>query len=262
MGAHQSLPLRHTIRHHTNCKYGTQLIVAANRSAVDQYLHYIGSTGVSFSHHCLLHLHLFQSVEGLDFTIPLSNVIKSFISSVDKMPPKKKSKAEEGKSKKEDEKKEEPEEESEEEEPEGDESKAKAADEEDHGRGKRKRRSSVENSFEPVDFTMQGDGKSGVKIIKGRGKALKEFPSVVASIEKRSTEDVLFGHKFLFGNRGSNLKKKELINNLLEFSGYLKAVPKGYDAEKLDAEDEIEEVRRHVVFDDCGGLVIIFSHYS
>lgn len=107
--------------------------------------------------------------------------------------------------------------------------------------GKRKRKSSVESAFEPADFTMQGTKQ--VKIIKGRGKKLKQMSSVVASMERHSLEDVLFAHKFLFGNRGSALKKKELMTNLLEFSGYLKEVPKGYDKDKLEAEDEFEEVR-------------------
>lgn len=107
--------------------------------------------------------------------------------------------------------------------------------------GKRKRKSSLESAFEPVDFTMHG-GKD-VKIIKGRGKKLKQMPSVVASMEKHSLEDVLFAHKFLFGNRGSTLKKKDLLANLHEFSGYLKEVPKGYDKDKLEAEDEIEETK-------------------
>lgn len=116
-----------------------------------------------------------------------------------------------------------------------------STEDEDRGRGKRKRKSSIETSFEPEDFTM--GGKPQVNIIKGRGKKLKDFPSVVASIEKHTTDEVLSAHKFLFGNRGSQLKKKELVDNLLEFSGYLKEVPKGYDEKKRDAEDEIEEVR-------------------
>jgi hypothetical protein len=85
------------------------------------------------------------------------------------------------------------------------------------------------------------------------------MPSVVASMEKHSLEEVLFAHKFLFGNRGSTLKKKDLLANLHEFSGYLKEAPKGYDKDKLEAEDEVEEVRTHVlsskedvcIFDDA-----------
>lgn len=166
-------------------------------------------------------------------TIPFSKLIESFTSSI-KMPAKKKSKKEDEEPKKEEKKEEE--EESEEESEEED-----STDDEDRGRGKRKRKSSIEAAFEPVDFTMAD--KPQVTIVKGRGKKLKEFPTVVASFEKCSTDDALFAHKFLFGNRGSHLKKKELVNNLLEFSGYLKEVPKGYDAKKLDAEDDLEEVR-------------------
>ena len=113
---------------------------------------------------------------------------------------------------------------------------------EGRGRGKRKRKSSLENSFAPEDFSMV-DKKTRVNVIKGRGKKLKVFPEVVASLETASTDDVLMAHKFLFGNKGSHLKKKELVDNLLEFSGYLKEAPEGYDEKKLEAEDEVEEVR-------------------
>lgn len=113
-------------------------------------------------------------------------------------------------------------------------------DENDDTPNKRQRKSSTEASFEPEDFTMQD--ASGVKIVIGRGKQLQDFPSVVASMEKHTTEDVLFAHKFLFGNKGSSLKKKDLLKNLGEFSGYLRQVPKGYDEDKLEKEDEREEV--------------------
>jgi len=106
---------------------------------------------------------------------------------------------------------------------------------------KRKRMSSLESSFEPVDFTMH-TGHAEVTIILGRGKELKEFPSVVASMEKHTMEDILFAHKFLFGNKGSSAKKKGLLENLGDFSGYLKKAPKGYDKDKLEKEDEREEV--------------------
>ncbi len=125
--------------------------------------------------------------------------------------------------------------------------------------GKRKRKSSVENAFEPLDFTMQGAKQ--VKIIKGRGKKLKGMPSVVASIESHSLEDVLFAHKFLFGNRGSTLKKKELTANLLEFSGYLKDAPKGYDKDKLEAEDELEEVRLSCFPSSVRKCILFCAHH-
>lgn len=165
------------------------------------------------------------------------------------MPPAKKSKKDEAaaKAKAEDEKKKAAakEEKSEEEESEDEsEEEENESDNEDRGRGKRKRKSSIENAFEPVDFTLQAGKTSEVVILQGRGKKLKEFPTVVASVEKHSTDDVLFAHKFLYGNRGSHLKKKDLIHNILEFSGYLKVAPKGYDPKKLDAEDEVEEVRK------------------
>ena len=117
----------------------------------------------------------------------------------------------------------------------------KDVDDED-SRGKRKRMSSSETSFEPGNFTVHDSSTSRVNVVVGRGKKLQEFPSVMSSMEKHTTEEILFAHKFLFGNKGSSAKKKELLENLGEFSGYLKKVPKGYDQEKLEKEDEREEV--------------------
>lgn len=110
---------------------------------------------------------------------------------------------------------------------------------EEGGRGKRKRKSYSESAFEPEDFTMKE--QPSVRIIKGRGKTLKDMPSVVESI-KRSSDDITFAHRFLYGKRGGKLSKKEMTSNILAFSGYLKLVPKGYDEKKLDAEDEEVEV--------------------
>mmetsp|Transcript_10469 Transcript_10469/g.30403 ORF Transcript_10469/g.30403 Transcript_10469/m.30403 type:complete len:324 (+) Transcript_10469:128-1099(+) len=159
------------------------------------------------------------------------------------MPPKKKTKADTAASKKKKEEEEKKmEEATKEEEDEESEEEDSETDDEERGRGKRKRKASADAAFEPEDFTMAGETTS-VKIIEGRGKKLKEFPSVVASMEKHTHEEVLFAHKFLYGNKGAALKKKELLANIFEFSGYLRKVPKGYDEKKLDAEDEREEER-------------------
>lgn len=172
--------------------------------------------------------------------MPLKRFLESIASSM--TPSKKKAKVEE-----------------EEEEESESESEDESTDDEDRGRGKRKKVSSAEAAFEPTDFTLS-KSNSQVKVIKGRGKKLKDFPSVRASMEKYSTDDVLTAHKFLFGNKGMQLKKKELVNNLLEFSGYLKAVPKGYSAKKLDAEDEVEEVRQKHASYYCRCIVSSESH--
>jgi hypothetical protein len=46
----------------------------------------------------------------------------------------------------------------------------------------------------------------------------------------------------LYTTRGK-VGKREIKGNILEFSGFLKDAPKGYDADKLEEEDEEAEVR-------------------
>jgi hypothetical protein len=116
------------------------------------------------------------------------------------------------------------------------------ADGKDQGRGKRKRKSSILTNFHPADFTMAETPI--VRIIKGRGKKLKDMPAVKASIEKYSnnSDEMNVAHRFLYTTRGK-VAKREIKANILEFSGFLKDVPKGYDAKKLEDEDEEAEVR-------------------
>lgn len=130
--------------------------------------------------------------------------------------------------------------EEEEEEESSDEEEEEETDDEDKGRGKRKRKSSLASSFEPVDFTMQE--QPALRIPTGRGKPLQSFPALASNVEKQPTEDVLTAHRFLFGNRGGKLTKKQMIANILKFSGYLEKKPKSYDKDKLEAEEELAEV--------------------
>lgn len=131
-----------------------------------------------------------------------------------------------------------------EEEEDEDEEEEQEEDGKEKGRGKRERKSSLLTAFEPADFTMLGHfGGTGIRIVNGRGEALKTFPSVMASIEKASTEDVANAHRFLFGNRGGKLSKKQMISNLSEFSGYLEKKPKSYDKDKLESEEEAAETK-------------------
>mmetsp|Transcript_1030 Transcript_1030/g.2011 ORF Transcript_1030/g.2011 Transcript_1030/m.2011 type:complete len:349 (-) Transcript_1030:281-1327(-) len=108
-------------------------------------------------------------------------------------------------------------------------------------RPKRARRTTLEaeNSiYEPSDFTMKES--EGIKIIKGRGDKLETFPVVKQSIEasKRTVDEILFAHQFLFGKKGK-LSKKEMKEHLLEFSGFLKPIPAG--KKRTDKEIEKEE---------------------
>ena len=118
--------------------------------------------------------------------------------------------------------------------------KRKSSRTDDAGRGKRKRTSSAATAFEPTDFTMQE--QSGLVIVDGRGKKLKSFSWLASHIEKQSTEAITTAHKFLYGNRGGKLTKKEMTSNLLDFSGYLEKPQKGLSKAKLEAAEEVAEV--------------------
>jgi len=115
-----------------------------------------------------------------------------------------------------------------------------STDDEDRGRGKRQRKSTLGKHYEPEDFTM--DISPGVRVIKGRGKKLKDIPVVNDFIEKFSSnsEQLVAAHRFLF-SRGRPMQK-EMKRNILEFSGYLPWVPKNYDQDKMEKEDHVLEV--------------------
>jgi hypothetical protein len=119
--------------------------------------------------------------------------------------------------------------------------KRKSEDDDDEGRPKRKRRNSKSLSYRPEDFTQS---QGGMHIIKGRGEKLGKIPSVKACIDKFSanSEEMLAAHKLLFIIRGK-VPKKDMKRNILEFSGYLKEIPKVFDKVQLEEEDEAAETK-------------------
>jgi hypothetical protein len=115
----------------------------------------------------------------------------------------------------------------------------------DAERETRKRRES--KGYEPEDFTMASERDRPAKesgVPKGRGFKLSEIPVVKATIEKIpfSHEDLTFVYTFVFGPRGK-VTKKEMKERLLEFNGYLPALPKGkFDEDEMDKEEDKYEV--------------------
>lgn len=111
------------------------------------------------------------------------------------------------------------------------------------GRIKRKRRDLT--NYEPEDFTLASSKAAAkvVHVVPGRGSKLADLESVKASIEKCSAEYIPVAYKFLFGSRGKPTKK-EMKQNLLEFSGYLPPLPNGkkFSDEELEKYDEEYEV--------------------
>lgn len=104
----------------------------------------------------------------------------------------------------------------------------------------RRERKSVE-PFNPEDFKHVD---KSVTIVPGRGKELGELKATRASIEKRAnSEDLVTAHKLLFPSKNRKLAKKEMLANVLAFSGYLPIKEEGLDKEEQEAIDEDCEVR-------------------
>lgn len=104
--------------------------------------------------------------------------------------------------------------------------------------GKRARKSAA--VYKPDDFSEKKTHED--QLIDGRGKKLRDIPSVKESIESNSMNSEAFGagYRFLFMSRGKLPMKAKQI--LLDFNGYLPKEEKGEDTEKREQEDEDLEV--------------------
>ena len=115
------------------------------------------------------------------------------------------------------------------------------------GRSKRIRK----NPYEPEDFSMHEVER--IEIMAGRGEKLKDFPSVRSSIEnsKRTKEEILAAHRFVFGKKGK-YSKKELKDHLLNFSKFLKPIPTG----KKRTDDDINKDEEAIEVDQVLSLLL------
>lgn len=112
----------------------------------------------------------------------------------------------------------------------------------------RRARKSVD-SFNPEDFKVVD---KTIQIVPGRGTELGALKATRASVEKHAnTEDLVTAHKLMFTSRGK-VAKKDMLANVLAFSGYLPKIEEGIEKEEQDAIDEECEVRR---------LILIASSY-
>jgi hypothetical protein len=101
----------------------------------------------------------------------------------------------------------------------------------------RRERKSVE-TFDPTDFKADRP----VTVVPGRGMALGDLPRVRASIESAQLFDVAAAYKLIFARSKAALKK-DMMDAILSFSGYLPPLKEGASNEEQHDIDEVYEVR-------------------
>lgn len=93
-------------------------------------------------------------------------------------------------------------------------------------------------AFVPENFR---ELDKSVKFLPGRGVALKSLEGVRDSLHgyQKNVDDLLVLHRLLYTQRGKP-PKKELLTNILEFSGYLpEPTLSGSEQEAVDEECEV-----------------------
>lgn len=103
----------------------------------------------------------------------------------------------------------------------------------------RRERKSVD-SFNPEAYKKED---KAVLVVEGRGTELGELAATRASIEAKAkvVEDLATAHKLLFTLRGK-AAKKDMLANVLAFSGYLPLKDESLDKKQQEAIDEECEV--------------------
>jgi hypothetical protein len=101
----------------------------------------------------------------------------------------------------------------------------------------RRERKSVE-AFDPTDFKADRP----ITVVPGRGVALGDLPRVRASIESAHSFDVAAAYKLIFARSKAGLKK-DMVDAILSFSGYLPPLKEGASKTEQHEIDEQYEVR-------------------
>jgi hypothetical protein len=101
----------------------------------------------------------------------------------------------------------------------------------------RRERKSVE-TFDPTDFKADRP----VTVLPGRGMALGDLPRVRASIESAHSFDLTAAYKLIFARSKAALKK-DMVDAVLSFSGYLPPLKQGASKAEQHEIDEGYEVR-------------------
>jgi hypothetical protein len=106
-------------------------------------------------------------------------------------------------------------------------------------------------NYAPENFKQETTVQKKFVNKVGRGKKLREFPSVKDSIARTAAKDPILGatYKLIYGGaRGrSSISKKHIKSRLLDFSGYLEVPPEDADQamiEKLDHDAESKMATR------------------
>jgi len=121
------------------------------------------------------------------------------------------------------------------------------------GREKRERKTSA--AFVPEDFSKVD---RTVEILEGRGTKLEDIPAVRDSIEEAGLQDpaLEMTHKLLYKSRGKP-PKKDMLANVLAFSGYLPKATAG-QGETEDEQEKVDEADHvRVFFVNCCRLMLI-----
>lgn len=104
----------------------------------------------------------------------------------------------------------------------------------------RRVRKSIE-AFNPTDFDK---AEKSIVVVTGRGVPLGDLEATRTAVEShaQSADAVALAHRLLFSVRGK-VAKKDMVANILAFSGYLPPKQEGVGKDKQDDLDEQYEVR-------------------
>ena len=118
-----------------------------------------------------------------------------------------------------------------------------------------KRSSRDRKSVEVYDPKKYDKTDKSVPVVDGRGTALKQIPQCKDAIETaaaKSPDDLIMAYKFVFGSKKKLPSKKEMVQQLLDFNGYLPKKDSSLSKEEQENADEELEVR------DCDCFALVF----
>ena len=120
-----------------------------------------------------------------------------------------------------------------------------------------KRSSRDRKSVEVYDPKKYDKTDKSVPVVDGRGTALKQILQCKDAIETaaaKSPDDLIMAYKFVFGSKKKLPSKKEMVQQLLDFNGYLPKKDSSLSKEEQENADEELEVRDC----DCDCFAFVF----
>jgi hypothetical protein len=115
-----------------------------------------------------------------------------------------------------------------------------------------KRSSRDRKSVEVYDPKIYDKTDKSIQVIDGRGTALKRIPQCKDMIESAasssSTDDIQTAFRFVFGSKYKLPPKKDMVQYLLDFNGYLPKKDSSMSkAEQEKADEELEVSEAHIM---------------